>query len=115
MAAPGQARRRSGPVFTGLAILAAALAGELVWAALATSASRARLTAEGALVASLGLTDPALFTGARYARNPTLADLNTPFQDAPGGFDHFPTGSVVPAPDLPASGTLFFGHQEDTR
>ena len=38
-----------------------------------------------------------------------LADLNTPFQDHPGAFDRFPTGSIVPLPDLPGGYELRLG------
>lgn len=50
------------------------------------------------LVRSLGITDLCLATEATYTRNPALADRFTPFQDHPGAFDHFPTGSVIPPP-----------------
>lgn len=106
------ARRRSGPVLAGLAVLGLMLAAELGHARLSASASSARLARERALVAALGLTDPALFTEARYTRNPVLADLNTPFQDHPMAFDHFPSGSIVVAPVPPGSGRLDFGPAE---
>jgi hypothetical protein len=55
------------------------------------------------LVADLALSDVALFTEARYTRNPALADLHTPFQDGPASLEHFPTASLVVAPHgLPA-------------
>jgi hypothetical protein len=50
------------------------------------------------LVERLGLTDLALFTDARYTRHLTMADLNTPFQDHPMSFEHFPSGSILPVP-----------------
>jgi hypothetical protein len=49
-------------------------------------------------VSSLGLTDLCLFTEARYTRHPALADFHAPFQDAPLTLEHFPSGSLVPAP-----------------
>jgi hypothetical protein len=52
----------------------------------------------GSLVATLGLTDLALFTEASYTRHPSLTDLNTPFQDSPLSFEHFPTGSLMQPP-----------------
>jgi hypothetical protein len=55
-----------------------------------------RLTRD--LVYQLGLSDPALFTEARYTRHPSLADLNSPFQDHPGAIEHFPSGSLLPPP-----------------
>lgn len=56
---------------------------------------RAR-TAE--LVAALALSDLGLFTEARYTRNPSLADLHSPFQDGPASLEHFPTASLIVAP-----------------
>ncbi len=50
------------------------------------------------IVKVLELTDLCLFTEARYTRHPTLADLNTPFQDYPMSFEHFPSGSILAPP-----------------
>lgn len=58
------------------------------------------------LVAALALSDPALFTEARYTRNPALADLHSAFQDGPASLDHFPTGSLVVAPRAFPAGRL---------
>lgn len=44
-------------------------------------------------VASLGLTDLALSTEARYTRHPAVSDGVVPFMDHPGGLEHFPSGS----------------------
>ena len=53
------------------------------------------------LVERLELTDLCLFTDARYARNPAMADHHTPFQDSPMAIEHFPSGTVVlPPPHL---------------
>jgi len=52
------------------------------------------------LVAQLSLTDLALCSEARYTRHPSQADLFSAFQDFPGSFEHFPTGSLIP-PSLP--------------
>jgi hypothetical protein len=60
---------------------------------------RAGIPAKRELVQTLGLTDLALWTEARYSRHPSQADLFTPFQDYPGSFDHFPAGSII-APNL---------------
>jgi hypothetical protein len=49
-------------------------------------------------VKRLELTDLSLFTDARYTRHPSMADLNTPFQDYPMAFDYFPSGSLMTAP-----------------
>lgn len=50
-------------------------------------------------VRRLQLTDLALFTEARYTRNPSLADRFTPFQDHPFALEHFPSGSLVSPPE----------------
>ncbi|MEW6740782.1 MAG: hypothetical protein AB1325_12880 [Nitrospirota bacterium] len=53
------------------------------------------LAEKAELVRRLELTDLALFTEARYTRHLSQADLNTPFQDSPLSFEHFPSGSIV--------------------
>jgi len=64
-----------------------------------TRASARRQNA--AMVAQLGLTDLSLFTEARYTRHWSQADLHSAFQDHPGAFEHFPSGSLVsPPPSL---------------
>jgi len=50
------------------------------------------------LVRELQLTDLCLFTEARYTRHLSQADLQSPFQDYPTAFDHFPSGSLVLPP-----------------
>jgi len=50
------------------------------------------------LVRHHGLTDLCLFTDARYTRNPSMADFNTPFQDYPLSLEHFPSGSLLGIP-----------------
>jgi hypothetical protein len=47
------------------------------------------------IVKRLMLTDFALWTEARYTRNPSQADLFSAFQDFPSSIDHFPAGSIV--------------------
>ena len=47
------------------------------------------------------LTDPALFTEARYARHASQADRHAAFQDHPMALEHFPAGSLVPPPMPP--------------
>lgn len=51
-----------------------------------------------AMVEDFGLTDLCLFTDARYARHPAMADLNTAFQDHPVSLEHFPSGSIIAPP-----------------
>ena len=45
------------------------------------------------MVERLRLTDLALFTEARYMRNPSQTDLHSAFQDHPTALEHFPAGS----------------------
>jgi hypothetical protein len=52
------------------------------------------------LVDELSLTDPVLFTEARYTRHLSQADKHAPFQDYPTAFEHFPSGSLVSPLDL---------------
>jgi hypothetical protein len=59
---------------------------------------RGELEEKSRLVRDLALTDLCLFTEARYTRHPSQADLHAPFQDHPGSFEHFPTGSLVRPP-----------------
>ena len=50
------------------------------------------------MVEKYELTDLCLFTDARYARNPAMADFATSFQDHPSSMEHFPSGSVIAPP-----------------
>lgn len=50
------------------------------------------------MVHDLQLTDLSLFTDARYTRHPSMADLNTAFQDHPLSLEHFPSGTLVMPP-----------------
>jgi hypothetical protein len=45
------------------------------------------------VVSSLGLSDLALSTEARYTRHPAASDPVVPFMDHPGALEHFPSGS----------------------
>jgi hypothetical protein len=56
------------------------------------------LRERGVVVRVLALTDLCLFTEARYTRHPSMADLNTPFQDYPMSLEHFPSGSIMTVP-----------------
>jgi hypothetical protein len=47
------------------------------------------------IVKKLMLTDFSIWTEARYTRNPSQADLFSPFQDFPSSIDHFPAGSII--------------------
>lgn len=53
------------------------------------------VAAKQQLVARLGITDLALCSEARYTRHPSQADVFAAFQDLPGAYEHFPSGSVI--------------------
>lgn len=69
-----------------------------VHAALTREAATAILNEKSELVGRYELTDLCLFTDARYARHPAMADMNSAFQDMPMAFEHFPSGSVMLPP-----------------
>jgi len=50
------------------------------------------------MVETMALTDLCLFTDARYTRNPSVADLHSPFQDGPMTMEHFPSGALILPP-----------------
>ncbi len=80
-------------------VLSLLLAGLLaVGSREAVRAERTSLPAKRQLTGTLGLTDLALWSEARYSRHPSQADLFTPFQDYPGALDHFPAGSIIAPP-----------------
>ncbi len=60
--------------------------------------AEARFGANRALARWFVFTDPCLFTDARYARHPSLADRHSPFQDHPLALEHFPSGALVLPP-----------------
>ncbi len=95
--------RRSAAFF----LLLAALTGLLLLAALDAAgrwaAADARFAANRALARWAVLTDPCLFSEARYTRHPSLADRHSPFQDYPLALEHFPSGSLVSPPERPTS------------
>ncbi len=75
------------------------LAVLFVSSAWTVSSKREPLRKKRETVARLGLSDLCLFTDARYARHPAIADLFSPFQDHPRSLEHFPSGSLVGPPD----------------
>ncbi len=112
MTAVSPFRRRRGStataiVFGGLLVIGAAL-GTASSIGDDTTHRRERAAA---LVAELALSDVALFTEARYTRNPSLADLHTPFQDGPASLEHFPTASLTVAPRALPAGRLEAGEE----
>ncbi|SDK06312.1 hypothetical protein [Aliiruegeria lutimaris] len=108
--------RRTRIVFGLLAAGTATLALASLHARITTAPERARMARSAALVRAVGLTDLALFTEARFTRNPALADLQTAFQDAPMSFEHFPSGTFAPRPAAGfGRGELRFGPEEAAR
>jgi len=93
-------RRRRGSTLAawalGLGVLALALvlldAGRLV------EQRHEALQGGQALARNAQLTDPALFTEARYARHASQADRHAAFQDHPLALEHFPAGTLMPPP-----------------
>jgi hypothetical protein len=81
-----------------LALGGVLLAMTFVHAGLASRAAMTAIAQRRELVRVLDLTDLALFTEARYTRHPSQTDLHSAFQDHPLALEHFPTGSLVPAP-----------------
>lgn len=71
----------------------------LIDASIPSEEDRLRLVNTNALVKRLSLTDPALFSEARYVRHLSQSDRHAPFQDHPMAFEHFPSGSLVLPPD----------------
>ena len=92
--------RTSTVYLTFMGLCLAAMIGLLVHASYGRKDAAERLERSATLVRQYHLTDLSLFTEARYTRNPSMADLNTPFQDYPFSFEHFPSGSLVPVPSV---------------
>ena len=84
-------------IFIGFLLLGLVIQGALLLSGHLISARAAsdEIPAKRQLVSSLGLTDLALWTEARYTRHPSQADLFSAFQDFPGSLDHFPAGSMI--------------------
>ncbi len=79
---------------------AAALIGVLlIHPTLVEETFEARLQKHRSVTRDLGLTDPCLFTEARYTRHLSQADLYSAFQDHPLAIEHFPSGSLVLPPE----------------
>lgn len=108
-------RRPSTPVFWAFGVLAALACAEAGHALAVGASERARVAQEAEIVATLGLSDLALFTEARYTRHPALADLATAFQDNPASFEHFPSGSFVAPQGTWGQTALGFDPQEMTQ
>jgi hypothetical protein len=103
------ALRNSTLFLGGTAILWLLLACLLAGSRFAVEAAQPALSRKAQLVRELELTDLCLFTEASYTRHLAMTDLNTPFQDSPGSFEHFPSGALVaPPPHLMASASTSF-------
>jgi len=90
--------RRSTIFLTGTTALLAVFVMLLLSSRFAAEAALPALSRKAELVRSLELTDLCLFTEASYTRHLAMTDLNTPFQDAPVSFEHFPTGALAEPP-----------------
>ena len=83
-------------LFIGLVLVEMAVLAMLLLSGQAVIRGRqSQREAKRLLVNQLMLTDFALWTEARYTRNPSQADLFTPFQDFPSAIEHFPAGSIM--------------------
>ena len=91
--------RNSTLFLSGTAALLLLFTAIIVLSMYARAAAGPQLDRKGELVRNLELTDLCLFTEASYTRHLAMTDLNTPFQDAPFSFEHFPTGALVSPPE----------------
>ncbi|NJD55082.1 MAG: hypothetical protein FIA94_01610 [Nitrospirae bacterium] len=90
---------RRSTIFLAYSVLSlVVLSGLAMHASFARREAGPALERNTAFVKQFRLTDLSLFTEARYTRNPSVADLNSAFQDYPFSFEHFPSGSLVPVP-----------------
>jgi len=78
-----------------IALESAALVALALSGAAAVQAGREEEREKRETVTRLMLTDLALWTEARYTRNPSQADFFSAFQDSPSSLDHFPAGSIL--------------------
>ncbi len=92
------ALRRSTIYLGTTAGLALTLVGLFLHATGEVRAARRAVDPKSELVRQLELTDLCLFADASYTRHLSMADLATPFQDAPLSLEHFPSGGLVAPP-----------------
>ncbi|GAB4406381.1 MAG: hypothetical protein OHK0053_32630 [Microscillaceae bacterium] len=78
-------------------LLAQALGGLglMVWLSLRPAPD---FTARQALARRYLLTDFCLSTESRHVRHPNFPEWMAPFQDLPGGHEHFPSSSFISPP-----------------
>jgi len=91
-------RRKSNLFFLWIVFLFAVLGVLIGHALIQQKRGLESLQKRSEVVKRLELTDLALFTDARYTRHPSMADLNTAFQDYPMAFDYFPSGAILAPP-----------------
>jgi len=92
-------RIRKSTVFLVLTIINVMAFSLLMLHARSVQARAGQLLASSISIAKeLQLTDLCLFTEARYTRHPAMGDVHAAFQDHPLALEHFPSGSLVPAP-----------------
>lgn len=90
--------RRSDGFLVALAVLAGLVGLAAVDAGMRGRPAPEAHAAARALVRTLGLTDLALATEARYTRHRALADRHAAFQDHPFALEHFPSGASLAPP-----------------
>ena len=92
-------RIRKSTVFIVLTIVNVMAFSLLMLHARSVQARAGQILASSSQIAKeLQLTDLCLFTEARYTRHPAMGDVHAAFQDHPIALEHFPSGSLVPAP-----------------
>ncbi len=96
-------------IFAGLILLEIAVLSILLLSGqVVIRAQQPQRAARRMMVDRLMLTDFALWTEARYTRNPSQADRFTPFQDFPSAIEHFPAGSILAPVKIKATTRLEF-------
>lgn len=100
-------------LFIGLILLEIAVISILLLSGqIAIRVRQPQREAKRMIVQRLMLTDYALWTEARYTRNPSQADLFTPFQDFPSAIEHFPAGSIIAPGKIKSTTRLEFKYTD---
>lgn len=90
--------RNSTLFIAGVTALLLSAGGLSAHSLFAVSSAALSVAQKASLVRTLKLTDLCLFTEASYTRHLSMTDMNTPFQDSPLVFEHFPSGALVAVP-----------------